>query len=1210
MEPATRKTETPTQLQKWFSEVPPVNTNHGSVRSGSTPQFLPNHKSVPNDSPLASSLRPTLCLALWSVIFILLAADFGPTSALAGSGRVNNDGTIDITLNFRFPPNAGDLVNTRNQVIAASQTLWDASEGQLRFGRVTFTCGSVNEDLADMWVFAQAGRAGVSYAFNGSRLGSRGYHVSQFLPSSTGIVLAHEFGHLALGCGDEYSEQRRFGACWGFGPCIETGALSEQNQCLMQQPGGFTQTEFCTTGMHDLVIGDNLSCATRAVPHACGVNCEFFNHTTGFYETSQQTANVNRSCWAHLKVNFPWLTVPAGLPAAAPPGGFVAPTFIENCDATDTVMLFLDRSGSMFWKPDANVFPGAGETARFEFVKASARAWLALANNRGVRAGIISFNDMATYDKPFQPVNDANLPGLNAAVDGLAAGGQTAIGSALRQSIFPFDAEAGAVNKTAFLISDGVSNRGEDPHNVVPDLRARGIRVFTISTGSASDDRTLSEISGTTGGATLDSPSGATLVNFFAQQWARYRNITTPVPLQPYMTHGEGSNAVFQVASETPAITMIFAGNMADMTGFGLRAVLTGPGGASFDTDLPNPDMRVVRDSFFMLVELRNLPPGDWSYQVFPAPGASVLQTGNLTILDENPDLELFASLDRHVVDDTSVPVNLDVTPMYRTEIHSPDSLTAVVRRPDGVYVPVPIDSDYERGAGGRYSAVINDMPLPGMYQVCVTLRTGPATFNDPGESIYDTEPANTVPVPLVLRTVYEYFFVPHENVNNDDPEHATPLSLDRGCASVRGSIRPDGDVDYYKIQIPATGAKVWINVDTGGPGAPGANSRDSLLTLFKADGTNVIELDDDDGSGNGCDSTLESSFASVIGGRTLEGGTYYIAVQAFNTSDVIDPYGLTVVLTDVGPHPEEEPNNATDIANPILGRRTGAIDYPDDVDYYKVIASAGQVLTIIADGDPERDGIGTDLVVSLIAPDFFTVLFSANSSANGSATNPPAEGFCYTVPASGTYYIGVAHFNQGGTGTYDLMVGAKSPGQLQFSNPTNRVTEDGVAATITVTRTSGDFGRVAVQFAAFGGSATAPTDYLPTAGTLTFNDGETVKTFTVPIINDGIPEGDEYLNLLLFNPAGGATLGATSLATLTIVETDPRPPVRIRREGNGLIASWPIWATGYQLEGTMHPEDPNSWQPVQVQMGVDGYEKTALILLTLPMEFFRLSKP
>src|ERR1017187_1218324 len=79
----------------------------------------------------------------------LLAASCMMTIALGGSGVVNNNGTIDVTLNLRFAPNATDLQNVRDQVTSASQTLWHASRGQFRFGNVTITSGSVNEDLAD-----------------------------------------------------------------------------------------------------------------------------------------------------------------------------------------------------------------------------------------------------------------------------------------------------------------------------------------------------------------------------------------------------------------------------------------------------------------------------------------------------------------------------------------------------------------------------------------------------------------------------------------------------------------------------------------------------------------------------------------------------------------------------------------------------------------------------------------------------------------------------------------------------------------------------------------------------------------------------------------------------------------------------------------------------------------------------------------------------
>jgi len=93
-------------------------------------------------------------------------------------------------------------------------------------------------------------------------------------------------------------------------------------------------------------------------------------------------------------------------------------------------------------------------------------------------------------------------------------------------------------------------------------------------------------------------------------------------------------------------------------------------------------------------------------------------------------------------------------------------------------------------------------------------------------------------------------------------------------------------------------------------------------------------------------------------------------------------------------------------------------------------------------------------------------------------------------------------------------MVAGKNPGLVQFSDPAYNVSEDAGSAAITVKRVGGSSGTVTVQFAAFGGTATWDVDYLNTMGTLTFNEGEIVKTFNVPVVNDAIPEGNETVGL------------------------------------------------------------------------------------------------
>ncbi|MCU1267767.1 MAG: hypothetical protein JWM21_4085 [Acidobacteria bacterium] len=115
------------------------------------------------------------------------------------------------------------------------------------------------------------------------------------------------------------------------------------------------------------------------------------------------------------------------------------------------------------------------------------------------------------------------------------------------------------------------------------------------------------------------------------------------------------------------------------------------------------------------------------------------------------------------------------------------------------------------------------------------------------------------------------------------------------------------------------------------------------------------------------------------------------------------------------------------------------------------------------------------------------------------------------------------------------------SPGSVQFSSATYGVTETGVTATITATRTGGSNGAASVNYATSNGTATggasctAGVDYISTSGTLNWADLDSAsKTFTVSICNDGVPESSETVNLAL-STAVTASLGTPNTAVLTI---------------------------------------------------------------------------
>ncbi len=109
----------------------------------------------------------------------------------------------------------------------------------------------------------------------------------------------------------------------------------------------------------------------------------------------------------------------------------------------------------------------------------------------------------------------------------------------------------------------------------------------------------------------------------------------------------------------------------------------------------------------------------------------------------------------------------------------------------------------------------------------------------------------------------------------------------------------------------------------------------------------------------------------------------------------------------------------------------------------------------------------------------------------------------------------------------------------LRFSSADYSRLETGGSATITVLRTGYTNSLVSVPFSTADGTATNGVNYFATNGILVFTNGETVKTFSVSLIDDGIVRGDKTVVLGLGNPLGNAALVDPEAATLTIVEAD-----------------------------------------------------------------------
>ena len=85
-------------------------------------------------------------------------------------------------------------------------------------------------------------------------------------------------------------------------------------------------------------------------------------------------------------------------------------------------------------------------------------------------------------------------------------------------------------------------------------------------------------------------------------------------------------------------------------------------------------------------------------------------------------------------------------------------------------------------------------------------------------------------------------------------------------------------------------------------------------------------------------------------------------------------------------------------------------------------------------------------------------------------------------------------------------------------------VETDGVL-NFTVSLSGTSASTVTVDYQTQSGTATSPADFTAQSGTLTFNPGETSKTISVPLIDDGISEGPETFTVQLAN-ASNALIG------------------------------------------------------------------------------------
>jgi polyhydroxybutyrate depolymerase len=151
--------------------------------------------------------------------------------------------------------------------------------------------------------------------------------------------------------------------------------------------------------------------------------------------------------------------------------------------------------------------------------------------------------------------------------------------------------------------------------------------------------------------------------------------------------------------------------------------------------------------------------------------------------------------------------------------------------------------------------------------------------------------------------------------------------------------------------------------------------------------------------------------------------------------------------------------------------------------------------------------------------------------------------------------------------------------------------------------------GPITADYATSDLTAKAGQDYQAVSGTLAFEQNETVKTITIPILRDGLVTKNTSFRVILSNPTGGATLGtastsvsiidATGLGTYRTVAPPFDTALIIGREGGFNI---PTWSGGGQLQRADRPTGP--WQMLT------NASSPYAVQSALPTTFYRVTRP
>ncbi len=379
----------------------------------------------------------------------------------------------------------------------------------------------------------------------------------------------------------------------------------------------------------------------------------------------------------------------------------------------------------------------------------------------------------------------------------------------------------------------------------------------------------------------------------------------------------------------------------------------------------------------------------------------------------------------------------------------------------------------------------------------------------------------------------------------------ATNFAAGTGPFSVAiGDFNGDGRSDLAVANEGSNNVSILLGTGTGTFSAAtnfaaGTNPRSVAIGDFNGDGRSDLAVTNV--SSNNVSILLGTGTGTFGAATNFAAGTFphSVAIGDFNSDGRSD---LAVA------------NTGSNNVSILLG--TGSETFGAATNF-----AAGTFPHSVAIGDFNDDG-WSDLAVANEGSNSVSILLGTGSGTFGAATNFAAGSNPHSVAigdfnGDGRSDLAVANMN---SDNVSILLCSTAPGTLALSSATYSAGEGAGSVTITVNRTGGTDCSVTVNFVTANGAAIPSSDYTSTSGTLTFNPGVASQSFAVPILDDTLFEGNETFTVIISNPGGGATLGAISTATVTIIDDDPAPTLAINNvtqvEGNAGTSNFVFTAT------------------------------------------------